>query len=257
MNPATLEAAQRHAASEYPREACGLVVHGAGGEQYVPCRNVARSAAEHFVLPREDYVRAEDQGEVLALVHSHPNAPATPSDADRVGCEASGLVWHILSVGCVDGVPTCGTSETIQPAGYQAPLVGRQFAHGVLDCYTLVQDFYRRELGVTLRDYEREDDWWHKGQDLYSLDRLRAEGFDLFEGPLRHGDLILMQIRCRDVPNHAGIYLGDVPLAEAGHLHPIPTAMLHHLYGRLSERVPYGGAWAHATRYIVRHRSQT
>jgi cell wall-associated NlpC family hydrolase len=50
-----------------------------------------------------------------------------------------------------------------------APLVGRQFAHGVLDCYSLVRDFHARELGIPLSEYERQDDWWSHGQDLYSL----------------------------------------------------------------------------------------
>jgi hypothetical protein len=52
--------------------------------------------------------------------------------------------------------------------------------------------------------------------------------------------MILMQIRS-PVTNHAGIYLGD-------------GQMLHHLHGRLSETVPYGGMWAERTRCIVRHR---
>ncbi|KLB50036.1 Mov34/MPN/PAD-1 family protein, partial [Xanthomonas euvesicatoria] len=87
----------------------------------------------------EDYAAAEDAGQIVALVHSHPNASAHASDADKAMCEASGLTWHIISVGQVDGVPECGEVQTIQPSGYVAPLVGRQFAHGVLDCYTLVR----------------------------------------------------------------------------------------------------------------------
>lgn len=169
-------------------------------------------------------------------------------------CEQSGLTWHILSIGQVDGRADFGELRTIQPNGYVVPLLGRQFAHGILDCYSLVQDFYAREMGIRLSDYTRDDDWWHHGQDLYSLDRLRAEGFELIDGPMRRGDMILMQIRCKDVANHAGIFLGDTGLSEAPNLHPVPNAMLHHLYGRLSERVSYGGMWAQATRYIVRHK---
>jgi len=240
MQQSTLLAIQAHAVAEYPRECCGLIVATAGAEAYVACRNVATTPSEHFILPAEDYAAAEDEGEVLALVHSHPDAPAMPSDADRVTCEASGLPWHIISVGkCAGSDPECGDLQSIMPCGYVAPLVGRQFAHGILDCYSLVRDFYARELGIQLSEYEREDDWWEKGQDLYSLERLRNEGFELIDGEPRRGDMILMQIRS-SVPNHAGIYLGD-------------GQMLHHLYGRLSEAAPYGGMWSERTRYIVRH----
>ncbi|MFN4160648.1 MAG: C40 family peptidase [Stenotrophomonas sp.] len=241
MEQSTLQAIQAHAVADYPRECCGLIVQTGHGEAYVACRNVATTPSEHFRLPAEDYANAEDMGEVLAVVHSHPNASATASDADRVMCEASGLQWHIVSVGQVTGAdPECGDLQSIQPNGYLAPLVGRQFAHGILDCYTLVRDFYARELGIKLSQYDRDDDWWEKGQDLYSLDRLRAEGFDLIDGEPRRGDMVLMQIRS-PVPNHAGIYLGD-------------GQMLHHMHGRLSEVVNYGGMWAERTRYIVRHK---
>ncbi|MBY6278872.1 C40 family peptidase [Stenotrophomonas maltophilia] len=241
MQPTTLQAIQAHAVAEYPRECCGLIVTIEGHERYLPCRNVAATPSEHFRLPAEDYAVAEDKGEVLALVHSHPDAAATPSDADRVMCERSGLTWHIVSVGQVAGEPPlCGDLQTLHPSGYMAPLVGRQFAHGVLDCYSLVRDFHARELGIALSEYERQDDWWSHGQDLYSLERLHAEGFDLIEGEPQRGDMILMQIRS-PVTNHAGIYLGD-------------GQMLHHLHGRLSETVPYGGMWAERTRCIVRHR---
>ncbi|WP_439444430.1 C40 family peptidase [Xanthomonas translucens pv. translucens] len=240
MEHATLQAIQAHAVAEYPRECCGLIVATADGERYVPCRNTAATASEHFRLPGDDYSAAEEQGEVLALVHSHPNAPAAASDADRVMCEASGLQWHIVSVGQIDGAPECGEVQSIQPSGYVAPLIGRQFAHGILDCYTLIRDFYARNLGIQLAQYDRADNWWDNGGDLYALDRLRAEGFEEIQGQPRRGDMILMQIRS-PVPNHAGVYLGD-------------GQMLHHLAERLSARVPYGGYWAERTVRIVRHR---
>lgn len=248
MQQSTLQAIQAHAVAEYPRECCGLIVATPDGQTYVPCRNTAGTPSEHFRLPAEDYAAAEDLGEVLAVVHSHPNAAAKPSQADRVMCEApealcpgSGVAWHVISVGQVVGEePECGDIQTIHPCGYEAPLVGREFAHGVLDCYSLVRDFYARELGVQLSQYEREDDWWSKGQELYSMERLQAEGFYPIPNEPRRGDMILMQVRSQ-VPNHAGVYLGD-------------GTMLHHMHGRLSEVVPYGGMWAERTRHIVRHR---
>lgn len=248
MEQSTLLAIQAHAVAEYPRECCGLIVATAGGEAYVACRNVATTPSEHFRLPAEDFAAAEDLGEILAVVHSHPDAAATPSQADRVMCEVpeqlcpgSGIPWHVVSVGKVTGEdPACGDIQTIHPCGYEAPLVGREFTHGILDCYTLVRDFYQRELGVALSQYERPDRWWETGLELYSLDRLRAEGFELIFDEPRRGDMILMQVRST-VPNHAGVYLGD-------------GQMLHHMQGRLSEKVPYGGMWLERTRHIVRHR---
>lgn len=253
LTGSVLVAVQAHAAAEYPRECCGLVIVAGSGQEYIACRNAAATPSDHFVLRPEDYANAEDRGQVVALVHSHPNSSALPSDADRVECEASGLPWHIISVGQVDGRPECGDIQTIQPCGYRAPLLGRQFAHGVLDCYTLVRDFYARELGIELAQYEREDDWWHKGGDLYSLERLRAEGFDLITDAPRRGDLAIMQVRA-PVANHAGVLLGDEGLNEAPHLAPVANGMIHHLYGRLSDRTVYGGYWRECTRLIVRHR---
>ncbi|KWW37899.1 hypothetical protein AU374_01678 [Cupriavidus metallidurans] len=231
MRRETLLAVREHAQRDYPREACGLVVIVKGRERYVPCRNVA-AGTEHFVMPAEDYAAAEDLGEVIALVHTHPDAPATPSEADRVSCEGSGLPWHILSWPADD-------LQSIEPVGYQAPLVGREFAHGVLDCYALIRDWYRRERGIELLDFERRDNWWNRGDDLY-MQHYAEAGFVVVsqDHPEQGGDVILMQLRSK-VPNHAAIYLGD-------------GLMLHHQHGRLSSRDVYGGYWQEITRCVLR-----
>lgn len=240
MKLATLKAAQAHAAECYPNESCGLIVLAEDGEKYVPCKNAHDNPSEHFRLSGEDFAEAEELGEVKAVVHSHPNASGAPSDADRVQCELSELPWHILSVGMVDGKAEFGQQGYCQPCGYQAPLQGRQFAHGILDCYTLFKDFLFREYGIKMNNYEREDDWWNNGQELYSVDRLNAEGLFQIKDEPKRGDIILMNIRSK-VPNHAAVYLGD-------------GQMLHHLHGKLSRAEPYGGMWAERTCMIVRHK---
>lgn len=218
-------AALIHAQAEFPREACGLVVDGA----YVPCHNTA-TGTDHFALNPHDYAAAEDRGTVQAVFHSHPNASANPSPADRAACEASGLPWHIL------GWPS-GVWGYCAPCGYEAPLIGRPFYHGVLDCYSLIRDWYRRERGIALPDFARENDWWQRGGNLY-VEHFAEAGFARIEAhALAEGDVILMQV-CADVPNHGAIYLGcDV--------------ILQHLCGRLSGREVYGGYWRkHSTHWL-------
>ncbi len=228
-----------HAEGTYPRECCGLVVRlagDAGAIVYAPCANISPddSGQDQFVISPEDWAQAEDRGEILAVCHSHPNESANPSQADLVMCERSGLPWIIV------GWPS-GVVRSCEPTGYQAPLVGREFFHGVLDCYTLVRDYYQRELDIELPDFEREDAWWDKGQNLYR-DNFAAAGFvEVNEAEPRQHDALLMQVRS-DVENHAAVYLGD-------------QVILHHLYSRLSERTVYGGYWHRHTRAILRHKS--
>lgn len=242
MGPTLLAAIGKHAQSQYPRECCGLVVVIKGRKRYLPCINAA-VGTDHFVLPAEEYAAAEDQGEIVAIVHSHPDVPAEPSQADLVACEASGLPWHIVRVDLVDGAALAGDLVTIEPTGYQAPLVGRQFSHGVLDCYQLIVDWYARERGIELKQFARADNWWNDGKsDLYTEGFPQAGFVKLpSEVPLEEGDVILMQVRSRNgVPNHAAIYLGD-------------GLILHHLHGRLSSRDIWGGYFKECATATLRY----
>ncbi|WP_404938387.1 Mov34/MPN/PAD-1 family protein [Pseudomonas sp. JDS08PS003] len=252
MNKENRAAIERHALAEYPKECCGLLIREGRKRVYVPCRNTAVTPSEHFRLAPEDYAAAEERGEMLAVIHSHPDCPPAPSEADRVACEASGLPWYILEVRKDDdGTLRKGDWASLLPTGYQAPLIGRAFAHGIHDCLSIILDYYRRELGIELGSYQREDGWWEKGGNLY-LDHLPQAGFERVND-LRQGDVVLMQIRS-PVPNHAAIYLADGVLKSEPEHFPAPGSILHHLYGRDSKRDTYGGYWDEVTVSIWRHR---
>lgn len=223
---------REHAGETSPQECCGVVIVRKGKQRYIRCRNMSRNGRDTFVLHPEDYADAEEQGEVVRIVHSHPYESPAPSQADRVGCESTGIPWLIVNH------PLGHYTETF-PDGYKAPLVGRQFVHGVLDCYTLVRDYYA-SLGIELPDFERADRWWDNGGNLYAENFERAGFVRVDDAPRAH-DVFLMQVRS-EVPNHAAVYLGD-------------EYILHHLHGQLSSKDCYAGYWQKATVIHIRHRS--
>lgn len=230
-----------HANAEAPRECCGVIVREAGdGLVYIACRNIA-GEQNQFVIDPEDYVRAADTGEIIAIAHSHVLTPPAPTAADRTEIERSGLPWLIVNI------PT-GAYTVAVPDGYTAPLVGRPFVHGLHDCYGIVRDYYA-SIGVPLNDYPRPYGWWDQpdGPDLYR-ENFGHEGFvQIASGiedarlKLRQHDLILMNIRARR-DNHMAVYLGG-------------GVILHHLIGQLSRRETYQEFYQRRTTAVLRHRS--
>lgn len=243
MKTETLDAMRVHALESYPNESAGLVVVIKGREQYVRCRNIDADPANSFTISGQEFASVDDRGEILAVVHSHPDEAALFTAADRVQCEGHKLPYYVVSVlrDPADGTLAIGGINSMEPSGYLAPLVGRPFHHGVLDCYTLIQDWYFRERGIVLPYFERPDNWWDDGHSQLYLDHFRDAGFEVTDKPLEVGDVFLMQIRSgNDTPNHAGVYIGD-------------DLMLHHMIGRLSSRDVYGGYWREVTRMRVRY----
>jgi proteasome lid subunit RPN8/RPN11 len=220
-----------HANNELPKECCGLVIIRKGKQVYFPCANLG-VGSDNFILSPEDYSKADEEGDIVAVVHSHPNMSAKPSQADLVACEASGLPWFI--VGLPDQV-----WEYIEPSGYVAPLVGRVWSHGVLDCYSIIRDYYKMERGIDLLNFERSDEWWKRGKNLY-LENFSKAGFrEIKQDVMAASDVILMRINST-VPNHGAIYLGD-------------GVILHHVHGRLSTRDVFGGYWLKNTAGYLRY----
>lgn len=233
MQAEIMQAICEHAAAEYPNESCGFVVQNGRKARYLPCRNVAENALDNFVISPQEYAQVEDQGEIIRIIHSHPDVPVLiPSEMDRLQCDHSGIVWGIVSW------PEGDYTEVV-PRG-ERPLVGRSWLLGHADCWSLIRDYYRQEHGIALNDYSVEHEWWIDGKTRLYDDHWYEEGFREYQGPMRVGDMIMMQVSA-PVTNHAGVYLGD-------------GMMLHHLFGQLSQRYPYSGYFQERTVRVVRRK---
>lgn len=119
--------------------------------------------------------------------------------------------------------------------------LGRRYLDGRHDCYGLVRDFYRREYGLTLRNYARPVGFDHSGL-LLLTDNFRREGFEIVNTPialLEPGDGLLMMLASRQV-NHVGVHIGE-------------RKFLHHLYQRPSSAEVLDPRWQQRLSLIVRH----
>ncbi len=226
--------AEAHARSVAPLECCGLVLRLLAGERYVPCRNHATTPGR-FELDTHDWADAEDSGEIVAVVHSHVDESAEPSAWDIQGCNASGLPWHII------GLPD-GVWVVTEPTTERVPLVGRSYAFGAYDCYSLIRDYYAWELGIELPDFPRGDKAANQGAGMY-VQGFASAGFrEIAPSDARANDVVLVQIGRAGPANHGGVLL------DGG-------LILHHALNRLSAREVFGGYWRKHAVLWLRHRS--
>ena len=94
-------ALEQHAQAEAPNEACGVVVLRDGrAERYEPGRNRAASPYRFELDVDPEVWFLEDEGNELAVFHSHLSSPARPSrtDVENIGLW-EGRPYLILSLG--------------------------------------------------------------------------------------------------------------------------------------------------------------
>lgn len=227
-----IEEVRRHSREVGENECCGLVLEINGVLVYVPCHNTATDSRTRFVIAPEDYADAEDRGKVVMVCHSHVFESPEASEGDKVACERSGVPWLIVNY------PT-GDFRIIKPSGYRAPLLGRPFCIGTLDCYALVRDYYEEKLGITLKDYERPEGWETSGTSII-LEQFKDCGFhEIPLEDLQPNDVLVMRVGA-DIANHVAVYIGD-------------TQILHHVKNQLSARDVYGSFWRRATVKCLRY----
>lgn len=235
-----LAAINAHAMAEYPKESCGLIVAGV----YVPCFNYAVEPEKDFTIAGPDFIAHAPH--VEAVIHSHPDGPLFPTARDMQGQMQTAVPWFIVAT---DG-ERCHPPIQWGDRNDIPALVGREFMHGVCDCYSLVRDVFalgRERLAeqdidwphppILMPEVPRDDNWWTGEADLYA-DHIGPAGFKIVpREDVRPGDGFLAKIRS-DKLNHAGVLIGG-------------GLVMHHLPSRLSRREP-AGIWSRAAEIWVR-----
>ena len=236
LDPQVVKDFTLHAEKDFPSESCGVVQVFKGKQKYIPMTNLAEDPGEHFVFDPKENADIEDEGGIVAIVHSHPNEAPIPSDGDLVSIEKSGLPWVIVNW------PT-GKYQIHKPTGYELPLIGRNFHYGVVDCFTLCQDYYDRYLKIEVKDIPRDKGWWDRGENIYK-DFYEKLGFvEVDKETFQLHDWLILKI-LSPVPNHSAIYSGG-------------GRMMHHMTERLSCEEIYDGFYRKSTVVVLRHKSLT
>lgn len=235
--PRTLAAFERHVLACYPEEACGLVIN----DEFVPTPNSSPTPLTNFRIDPLHLVKATSLGKVQAVLHSHPyrlqNAPKHPaewpSSWDMTSWMANSTPWGIVAT---DGE---GISQPVWlDEANPEPLVGREFIHGINDCYSLVRDWFRQERNITLKNFARGMDWWDSGEDLYDQNFSLAGFVSIPFEDVQVGDCVLFKVRS-PVTNHAAVVTGT-------------NQILHHLFHRASGHDTLA-KWARVINRAVRY----
>lgn len=225
-----MEAFKAHCYADLYKEQCGLFVLAGGVVSFVPCDNHAYDKKNSFLIHPIDFVRCSDNGDVIAVGHSHVVGSCKPSSDDRLNSENCKLPFIIFQ-------PDQQTLDHYDPTGQPIDLIGRHWTYGVSDCYTLAKDYYKQH-GVELKDYVRNDLYELK-KDSPFLKYFEENGFHRVDGPPKVRDGLLMNVYSNQ-PNHCAVLVAD-------------GLILHHLQHRLSCREPFAGYWKRHTTVVLRH----
>lgn len=227
-SPIQLAAAMFHAGECQPQECCGVIADG----KYHPLINRATDH-DSFVMDRRGYADIARESKIEAVVHSHVYLPPNPSDGDLAMCEKTRLPWLIISW-------PLGKWRVIEPRGFRAPLIGRQWAWGSHDCFGCIRDGLHDYANIMIPDFPRDWLWWKDGGNII-VDQFEEAGFVRMPPGTapQHCDVLGMRIASK-VVNHLGLFLA-------------PDVMLHQMMGRLSVREVYGGFYRDATELHLRH----
>ena len=192
---------EEHFEKCYPREGCGLLAVVKGEMQWFPCTNVAENE-DDFVIDSKEFIEISHKADIVATVHSHPDASCEPSESDIKYCNATGLVYYIFSYP--------GMELHIQkPDKKDKGLYGREYEFGVNDCFEAMRDYLASKNIVIPPRALFEDNWWEKGIDYFTDEIIKTYGYVKVEdGSMKENDVLIFTIQS-SVGNHCGVYLGD------------------------------------------------
>jgi len=84
----------KHLENHYPKEACGVITQDL---KWIPITNISENK-DQFEMDSKEYTRASITNKIKAIVHSHIDISAKPSESDIKQCNGLNLDYYIVSL---------------------------------------------------------------------------------------------------------------------------------------------------------------
>lgn len=202
--------ARLDAIRRYPEESIGVIRRG----KYQPLKNIAgetKGPDGKYLDPRDCAIPEKEpfqnmlmDGDVDALIHSHPDGVFGPSEADMIAQMNHCIPYGVLAVygGAASRVSLWGDELE------RLDIKDRKFQHGISDCYEAIRDRYFIDKGWIIKQFPRDWQWWQNGKTLYESGFQEA-GFDIVPADeAQPYDVVMFKIRSNTY-THAGVFLGN------------------------------------------------
>lgn len=231
---------KKHALEEYPLESCGMIVD----DKYVPAQNIHPEPTKAFRIDPKVTAPLIAEGRLQAVIHSHPDGAAHPSEPDAQAQLDMAIPWGVVSVigDVTEGRPfQCSEVMWWGDGLADVPLIGRKFVWHIFHCYQLYRDWWWQERGIRFAAYACDEEFILHGRDVFIEHVECTHHVNLGKIPipeLEIGDMLVGRLRGK-YPNHCGVYIGD-------------DQILHHPAGGASCTVSLQRWWPHIDT-VLRH----
>lgn len=125
-------------------EACGILIQQKDGVvEVIPCENKSPTPKKSFIISQETIDKfLIDDGKLISYYHSHiresENGPSWLDKAVSEQTKLESIVYNIKTK----------KFFIYSPMGWTAPLLGREYAMGFFDSFSLVKDVYKNDLKI-------------------------------------------------------------------------------------------------------------
>lgn len=236
------EIIKSHALEDVSKECCGLIY--IKPEEFslevFKAENKDLDPENYFRISEKDYLKASNLGKIWGYYHSHLEEDRF-SDYDKITAERFKL----------KAVMYCLKNDKFyeyEPIGLELPFVGRDYAIGAIDCFSLIKDYYNKTYNIYIPEIESEYRFIEHKPDHKDNDRVHSILPDFFKDngflqiqELKDGDIILMNTPDILSPVHCAIY-------------KTPNQILHHPFKKKSCLSLYKDIYKKYSTHFFRHR---
>lgn len=233
-----LQSQIKNLALKFPtEEICGLIVNK---NLVFPCLNTQLRKDKYFTINPKDYLKASLKGKITHVFHSHPSNNSEFSEFDKINSENNDLSMVLYCIGNDE-------FKEYEPKGINPSYIGKEFKIGTNDCLTIVQNYFKQELGININDYFRNENWQKDSPEIYDKNYEREGFVKVIDGEPKFEDLKKFDVLMFDILNkkntdHIGLYLGK-------------QLFLHHPRKRLSLIEPLDDVYVKKINRVVRHKN--